>query len=320
MATSSAREFEKSLDQRLRGIRVVVLHGDNDEIKSDLFRAIRKSLGIDLDDPFRLVRLDGNVLDSDPARLADELGAISMFGGSRLIRANVTARQAERVIQQAFDGPAGGWTLIVDTDEFDVSRLDANVANQTLTVACGAEAAGDFHSFVRSEFVRAGIELQDGVLELFVTLLGEDRASARTEIEKLALLTGASKQVTVDDAKSVVADGSSILSDEIATAALSGDLTHLVTALNRLQSTGSDATAALGAASRLALNLYRGKVNQWRGRPDGGAQRLSSGDLRTIALSLQTAVLQTRSDGPNSALLAERALISLGNATRSRRR
>lgn len=320
MATISAREFEKSLDERLRGIRVVVLHGDNDEIKSDLFRAIRKSLGIDLDDPFRLVRLDGNVLDSDPGRLADELGAISMFGGSRLIRANVTARQAERVIQQAFDGPAGDWTLIVDTDEFDLSRLTAHVTGQTLAVACGAEAAGDFHSFVRSEFVRAGIELQDGVLELFVTLLGEDRASARTEIEKLSLLTGASKQVTIDDAKSVVADGSSILSDEIATAALSGNLTHLVAALDRLQSTGSDATAALGAASRLALNLYRGKVNQWRGRPDGIAQHLGSGDLRAIALSLQTAVLQTRTDGPNSALLAERALISLGNATRARRR
>lgn len=320
MATISAREFEKSLDERLRGIRVVVLHGDNDEIKSDLFRAIRKSFGIDLDDPFRLVRLDGNVLDSDPARLADELGAISMFGGSRLIRANVTARQAERVIQQAFDGPAGDWTLIVDTDEFDLSRLTAHVTGQTLAVACGAEAAGDFHSFVRSEFVRAGIELQDGVLELFVTLLGEDRASARTEIEKLSLLTSASKQVTIDDAKSAVADGSSILSDEIAAAALSGNLTHLVAALDRLQSTGSDATVALGAASRLALNLYRGKVNQWRGRPDGIAQHLGSGDLRAIALSLQTAVLQTRSDGPNSALLAERALISLGNATRARRR
>ena len=103
-------------------------------------------------------------------------------------------------------------------------------------------------------------------------------------------------------------------------AALSGNLTHLVAALDRLQSTGSDASVALGAASRLALNLYRAKANQWRGRPDGIAQHLSSGDLRSIALSLQTAVLQTRSDGPNSALLAERALISLGNAARARRR
>ena len=44
MAAISAREFERSLNEKLDGIRVIVLVGDNDEIKSDLFRAIRKSL------------------------------------------------------------------------------------------------------------------------------------------------------------------------------------------------------------------------------------------------------------------------------------
>lgn len=320
MAAVSAREFEKSLDERLRGIRVVVLHGDNDEIKSDLFRAIRKSVGVDSDDPFRLVQLDSGLLDSDPARLPDELGAISMFGGSRLIRTSATTRQAERVIEQAFDCPPGDWTLVVDTDELEISRLGANIAGQLLAVACGAEAAGDFHSFVQSEFLRAGIGFEDGVLELLIGLLGEDRASARTEIEKLSLLIGASNKATIDDVRNVVADGSSILADEIASAAVSGDLAHLVAALDRLQSTGTDPSAALGAASRLALNLYRAKANQWRGRADGIAQHLNAGDLRGIALGLQAAVLQTRSDGPNSALLAERALISLANAARPRRR
>lgn len=320
MAATSAREFEKSLAEKLRGVQIVVLHGDNDEIKSDLFRAVRKSLGILPDDPFRLVQLDGNTLDADPARLADELGAISMFGGSRLIRTNVTARLAERVVQQATGAPPGDWMLIVDTEEFDASRLTADLGARLLAVACGAEAAGDFHSFVSTELARAGVELEDGVLEFLVGLLGDDRASARTEIEKLSLLVGASKMVTIDDARNVVADGSSILSDEIAAAALSGDITHLAAALDRLQSTGVDASVALGAASRLALNLYRAKANQWRSRQDGGAQHLSSGDLRGIALGLQTAVLQARADGPNSALLAERALISLANAARVRRR
>ena len=320
MAAISAREFERSLNEKLDGIRVIVLVGDNDEIKSDLFRAVRKSLGIDPEDPFRFVQLDSSILDSDPARLADELGAISMFGGSRLIRTNATARQAERIIRQAFDGPSGDWTLVVDTDEVELSRIAADVAARLLVVACGATEAGDFHSFVQSECTRAGIGAEDGALELLIGLLGDDRASARTEIEKLSLLIGASNRITVDDVRNVVADGSSILADEIATAALSGNLTRVVEALDRLQSTGADPTAPLGAASRLALNLYRAKVNQWRARPDGVAQNLNSGDLRSIALGLQAAVLQSRSEGSNSALLAERALISLGNAARTRRR
>ena len=313
----SARDFEKSLPDALAGKRVIVLHGDNIQVKADLFRLIRKGLGIEADDPFRLAQLDSDVIDADPARLGDELGAISMFGGSRLVRVTATAKQAENLVEIAGAAPDGEWLLLVDTDEFSVA---ASTATSLLAVSCAAETGGSFHQFVRNEFERAGVLLEDGVLEFLIPLLGEDRAAARGEVEKLALLTNSAAPISLQDVKTIVTDASMLVADEISLAALSGDLPALSLALNRLGSAGSDATAALGATSRMILNLSRARANQWNSRPDQPLQSVGMPELRNLVLSVQSAVLQTRSDGTNAALLAERALVSLGHSVKARRR
>lgn len=316
----AARDFEKSPGNLIGDAKVVVLYGDNIQIKRDIFRSIRRFLGIESEDPFRLISLSSEAIDADRARLADELGAISMFGGSRLIHVDSLARQVLEILDLAAAAPSGEWLLVVDVDDLDANRLTGLKAyKQAIAVACGLEGAGDFHAFVKAEFHRAGAGVDDGVLEFLIPLLGEDRAAARGEVEKLSLLTGNSGTITIEQAARVAADSSSVLSDEIAAAAFSGSLTAMCAALDRLQSTGSDAPAALGAASRLALNLYRGKINQWGSR-GGLGQNLSPADLRRLALIVQNAVLQTRSDSANAPLLAERALVSLGASTRPRRR
>lgn len=320
MAVLGAREFEKSLPGALTSKRIIILFGDNVQSRNDLFRLIRKALSVEIDDPFRLVQLDSDTIEADPARLGDELGAISMFGGSRLIRVSAAARQAEHVVELALNAPVGEWLLIVDVDAFNASDGASRLSSDVLLVACPPESAGDFHAFVRGEFERLDVGAEEGVMEFLIPLLGEDRAAARGELEKLALLAEGSKAVSVSDLKNVVADGSSLVAEEIAVAALSGDQTALSIALDRLGTTGADATAALGAASRLVLNILRGRASQWKGRTDQVLQGMPTPQVRAIALSLQSAVLQTRSDGPNAALLAERALVSLGNAVRTRRR
>lgn len=321
MAIASARDFEKSLPRSLAGSRLIVLYGDNFQAKLDLFRLVRKALSIEPDDPFRLVQLDGDTINSDPARLADEIGAISMFGGIRLIRAIVPARQIDNVLNQARGAPPGEWLLVVDVEDLDPSRISSlKGAADVSLVACGSDNPGDFRSFVELELERSGLRLGENVLEYLIPLLGEDRAAARGELEKLSLLADSSRTISLDELKRVAADGTSVLSDEVAVAALSGNLSALAAALDRLQSTGADATGALGAASRLALNLYRSKTNQWRSQSDQIIGNLTAAELRSITRLLQLAVLQARSDGANAQLLAERALISLGYSAKTRKR
>lgn len=320
MEPRSVREFEKFAKELIGACRTIILHGDNVQAKSDLFRLVRRTLAIEPDDPFRLVHLDSDAIEADPARLADELGAISMFGGSRLIRAICTQRQLDSIVAQSLQAPPGDWHLLIETDNLDATREERFKHDAVLLVECLNENAGDFHSFVTAEFERSGLRLDDGVLELLIPLLGDDRAAARGEVEKLGLLAGDSGRVALADVENVVADNSAVMTDAVAIAALSGSLRALAAALNRLQATGSDATGALGAASRLVLNLYRGKANQWRGRQDSVAADLSAAALRGLALTLQSAIRQTRSDSQLAPLISERALVSLGASTRIRKR
>ena len=64
---------------------IVLVYGPDSGLVSERARAIAGKVASDLNDPFTVTRLDGDVLASDPARLADEAGTVPMFGGRRLI-------------------------------------------------------------------------------------------------------------------------------------------------------------------------------------------------------------------------------------------
>ena len=64
---------------------IVLLFGPDGGLVSERAETIVKSSVDDPADPFALVRLDGEVIASDPARLVDEATTVGLFGGRRAI-------------------------------------------------------------------------------------------------------------------------------------------------------------------------------------------------------------------------------------------
>ena len=75
--------FLKKPDATVRGI---VVYGNDDGLIAERAVALARTVCEDLKDPFRVVDIGGDVLKADPARLADEFGAISLMGGRRVVR------------------------------------------------------------------------------------------------------------------------------------------------------------------------------------------------------------------------------------------
>jgi len=76
----------------------VLVFGPDEGLVRERVNALVKAAAGSGDDPFRVVELDGDALRADPARLADEAGAISMLGGRRAVRVNgITDNQAKTV-------------------------------------------------------------------------------------------------------------------------------------------------------------------------------------------------------------------------------
>ena len=74
--------FLKKPDPKIRG---VVIYGNDDGLVAERAMALAKTVCEDLKDPFRVVDIAGDALKNDPARLADEFGAMSLMGGRRVI-------------------------------------------------------------------------------------------------------------------------------------------------------------------------------------------------------------------------------------------
>ncbi len=322
MVSVSARDFEKALGSGAKLPRILVLHGDNDDLKADLFKRTCGAVDVSPEDPFRFVRLEQHNLDLETGRLADELGAISMFGGSRLVHVRATARQCEQVINQALDVP-GDWLLLAEAPDLDEADWLSKVARRAdvALVACVPESAGDFHAFVEREIATAGLVADQDAVERLISLVGEDRAAVRAELVKLGALAGYRRTIEVGDVNAAVADASSMLADEIAAAAISGECETLSNSLERLAITGADAVQALMAAHRLALTMHRSKAKQWaNARQEKHAPAWTAAQLRYLVRLLGQSVRQTRNDSANANLIAERSLAALGYAAMNRRR
>src|SRR5579864_8738783 len=82
----SARDADRFAAQPPKGLRVALVFGPDAGLVQERAEKLLKSVAPDLTDPFNVSDLSESVLQSDPARLADEAAAISMMGGRRVVR------------------------------------------------------------------------------------------------------------------------------------------------------------------------------------------------------------------------------------------
>ena len=106
-----AEAFLKKPDPRIRG---VVIYGNDDGLVAERAVALAKSICEDLNDPFRVVDIAGEVLKHDPARLADEFGALSMMGGRRVIRVRPAGEESVAALENLVAATAGDALIVVE--------------------------------------------------------------------------------------------------------------------------------------------------------------------------------------------------------------
>ena len=93
-----AEAFLKKPDSK---IRAVVIYGNDDGLIAERATQLAKTVCEDLKDPFRVVDIAGEALKADPARLADEFGAMSLMGDRKSTRLNSSHSQQSRMPSSA---------------------------------------------------------------------------------------------------------------------------------------------------------------------------------------------------------------------------
>ena len=92
MVALRGKEIDAFLARPDPGRPIILLYGPDSGLVRERAEALLASAVDDPNDPFSLVRLDGDELSADPSRLVDEAMTVPLFGGRRAIRVRAGSR------------------------------------------------------------------------------------------------------------------------------------------------------------------------------------------------------------------------------------
>src|SRR5271170_6809270 len=92
MVALRGRDIDVFLARPDSGRPIILLYGPDAGLVRERADALLASAVDDPDDPFSLVRLDGDELAAEPSRLVDEAMTVPLFGGRRAIRVRAGSR------------------------------------------------------------------------------------------------------------------------------------------------------------------------------------------------------------------------------------
>ena len=259
------------LDRPDPKVRLYLFHGPDEAGSRAHAERLLKTLGAEK------FSMSGQGLKSDPASLADEAGAISLFGGRRAIWIEPAGEEIVEAVAALLEYPAMESPVVA-------------VAG-TLRKTSGLLKLADSHALALSHisYIPEGRDLERLIVELgrqvglrivpdvaqrIAVSSAGNQAIAAQELEKFALYLGASADAPLeldpDTLDQLGADSAEADLMRLGDLALSGRMSDLLDELSRLPHGGSEAIPVLRALQRRLLMLAPLRARVDRGESIGG--------------------------------------------------
>lgn len=323
----------RALEQPDPAVRFYLFHGPDEAGSRALAGRLLKGFGAE---KFLLL---GQSIKTDPAILADEAGAISLFGGKRVLWIEPAGDEISEAVEALLETTACESPAIAIGGNLRKSSSLLKLAEAhpaALSHISYVPEGRDLERIVAELSREAGLRLAPEMAERVASLSAGNQAIAAQELEKFALFLGASpaspKELDPETFDLLGADSAEADLMRLGDLALAGRMTELLDELGRLPHGGSEAIPILRALQRRLLMLAplrarvergervsdvttsMGKALFWKDKPlierllaGWSADRLSEAASRVSALELQIMLRPL----PDDAALGE-TLVTLG--------
>jgi DNA polymerase III subunit delta len=322
------------------GRPIILLYGPDAGLVRERADALLASAVDDLNDPFSLVRLDGDELSAEPSRLVDEALTVPLFGGRRAIRVRAGSRSFASGIDTLADTPLKDCRIVIEAGDLRPEsplRKACERAKTAVAIACYPDGERDLAKLIDDELRLANLRMAGDARAALMALLGGDRQASRNELRKLTLFAHGEGEVTLDHVMAVVADASEMKLDPIVDGAFAGRPDLVESEFAKAMVAGTYPGVIVSAAQRQAAWLHKSALAVAEGTPvsmllDSGFPRLhfsrkpmaetalrnfSTARLTAIIELLATAALDMRKQPSLAAAIAQRTLLSIAaNAKR----
>ena len=201
------------------------------------------------------------VLRGDPALLADEAGAIDMFGGAKVIWVQPAGEEIVAAVEALLDAPASESPVVAIAGRLGKASGLLKLADShqlALSHVSYELDARDAERLVADLARTEGLRTQPGTSARIAEACANDRRMIAQELAKLALYLDASPNAPKDlGSDAIDAVGAETAGDflGIADLALAGDVRLLGDALSRMEAGGRDAIPIIRSLQRRLLML-----------------------------------------------------------------
>src|ERR1700738_211275 len=335
------KEIDAFLARPDPGRPIILLYGPDAGLVRERADALLASAVDDPNDPFSLVRLDGEELSAEPSRLVDEAMTVPLFGGRRAIRVRAGSRSFASGVDTLADSPLKDCRIVIEAGELRPEsplRKACERAKTAVAIGCYPDGERDLAKLIDDELRLSNLRIAPDARASLTALLGGDRQASRNELKKLALYAHGKGEVTLDDVMAVVADASELKIDPIVDGAFAGKPDLVETEFAKAMVAGTYPGMIVSAAQRQAAWLHKSALAVAEGTPlstllDSGFPRLhfsrkghvetalrnfNAARLVLIIEQLATAALEVRKQAALAAVIAQRTLLSI--AVNARRR
>lgn len=266
---ASKGSIGRAVDQPDAGVRFYLLHGPDEAQSRALAERLLQALSAT-----RFI-LNAGAIKSDPASLADEAGAMNLFGGKRLIWIEPATKEIEEGVAALLDAPETESPVVAIAGALPKTsgllKL-AEASGRAIAFAAYAPEGADAERMVVEVGRRFGLKIPSPLAALIAESCGNDRAIVSQELQKFALYIDASSQSPKElDREAVEAVGAELTEgnlSRLADLALAGELSELADELAHLPH-AAEGIPVVRALQRRLLMLAPARARIERGeRPN----------------------------------------------------
>ena len=267
---ASKQSIGRAVDQPNEQVRFYLFHGPDEAQSRALGTRLLHALGASK------FAMAASALKSDPASLADEAGAMSLFGGARAIWIEPAGDEIAAAVGAVLDAPSVESPVIAIAGALRrTSSLlkSAEASLQAVAFASYVPEGQDAARMVAEVGRSFGLKISPAVAARVAGAAANDQAIVAQELQKLALYLDASphspKELDHEAIDAVGADTAEGDLMRLADLAMIGEIEALADELARLPSGGSEGIPVVRSLQRRLMMLAPARARVERGEsPD----------------------------------------------------
>jgi DNA polymerase III subunit delta len=243
---------------------VVLVYGTDAGLVRERAEALIRASVDDINDPFSLVRIEGDLLASEPSRLVEEATTIPLFGGKRAVWVKSGGRNFAPAVEVLLATAPRECRVVIEAGELRKNaplRAVCESAKNAAVLPCYPDDEKNLPRLIDAAMQAAGLTIAPEARAALVPLLGGDRLASRSELQKLALYAHGKQRVELEDVAAVVTDASALALDSLVDAAFAGRLPDVEFQFTKARNAGTSAGAILFAAARHASLLHKARLS-----------------------------------------------------------